>query len=31
MLALTDKKETIHIKDALSKTDYYCAKCDGRL
>ena len=31
MLALTDKKEIIHIKDALSKTDYYCAKCGGRL
>ena len=31
MLALTDKKEIIHIKDALTKTDYYCAKCDGRL
>ena len=31
MLALTDKKEIIHIKDALTKTDYYCAKCNGRL
>ena len=31
MLALTDKKEIIHIKDALTKTDYYCAKCGGRL
>lgn len=31
MLALTDKKEIIHIKDALSKTDYYCVKCGGRL
>ena len=31
MFALNSNNEIVHIKEALSKTDYFCAKCGGRL
>ena len=31
MFALDSNNNIVHIKEALSKTDYFCAKCGGRL
>lgn len=31
MFALDSNNNIVHIKDALSQTDYFCAKCGGRL
>ncbi|MGL6113462.1 MAG: competence protein CoiA family protein [Cetobacterium sp.] len=31
MLALNSKNEIVHIKNALTKLDYYCADCGGIL
>ena len=31
MFALNSNNEIVHIKEALSKTDYFCDKCGGRL